>query len=405
MRPIRETIALDEAREMIAGATTPIERVERVGLAEACGRVLAADVVSSMDVPPFARAAMDGYAVVASDTFGASQLGPNVLRLVETVYTGQVPTRAVARGECTEIATGAPMPAGADAVVMVEDTRREGHRVTIGVGAAPGQFINPRASEAAAGEVVIRPGRRLDYRDVAALAAFGHSSVLVYQRPVVAIIPTGDEIVEVSALPRESQIRNSNAWSLAAQVERAGGIPRVSGVARDQIAHTREAVERALDADLLLLSGGVSAGKYDVVEVALAALGAQIVFDRVLIQPGRPLVFGRVRGKFFFGLPGNPASTMVTFELFARAALELLAGQREPALEMPLARLTQDFRHQTGLTRFLPARLGAGGAEVTPVPWSGSSDVPAMARSRVYLVADAGRAEWRAGDLIRVLLR
>jgi molybdopterin molybdotransferase len=396
-----EALTFEEARAAVlrlVGEAAAAPSVERVALEAASGRVLAEDVAADRDVPATARSIRDGYAVRSSDV-------PGALEVIGEVRAGDSFEGRVGRGQAVEIMTGAPVPAGADAVVMVEDTRREGTRVTAGVGAAPGQFINPRASEAAAGEVVIHPGRRLDYRDVAALAAFGHASVSVYRRPVVAIVPTGDEIVEVSELPREFQIRNSNAYSLAAQVERAGGTARVCGVARDQIAHTRETIERALDADLLLLSGGVSAGKYDVVEVALAALGAEIVFDRVLIQPGRPLVFGRVRGKFFFGLPGNPASTMVTFELFARAALELLAGEREPALEMPLARLTQDFRHKTGLTRFLPARLGADGAEVTPLPWSGSSDVPAMARSNVYLVAEAGRAEWRAGDLIRVLLR
>jgi molybdopterin molybdotransferase len=162
---------------------------------------------------------------------------------------------------------------------------------------------------------------------------------------------------------------------------------------------------RGLAADLLLVSGGVSAGKYDVVERALADLGAEFYFDRVLIQPGQPLVFGRVRETFFFGLPGNPASTMATFEVFARAALELLGGQEEVSLRMPLARLTRDFRHKPGLTRFLPARLGADGAEVTPVEWHGSGDVPALTRADAFLVADAGRAEYARGELIRVLLK
>jgi len=204
------------------------------------------------------------------------------------------------------------------------------------------------------------------------LAAFGHGRARVYRKPVVALIATGDEIVEVDESPREFEIRNSNVYSLAAQVARAGGVARILPVARDNDAHTREVIEQGLAADLVLLSGGVSAGKYDVVERVLAALGAEFFFDRVLIQPGQPLVFGCARGKFFFGLPGNPASTMVTFEIFARAALELLSGQEEISLHMPFARLAADFRHKPGLTRFLPASLSADGAEVTPIAWHGS---------------------------------
>jgi len=211
--------------------------------------------------------------------------------------------------------------------------------------------------------------------------------------------------VPVGEIPRDDQIRNSNVYSLAAQVARAGGIPWILPVARDEIAPTRELIERGLDADLLLLSGGVSAGKYDIVERVLAGLGAQFYFDRVLIQPGQPLVFGKARGKFFFGLPGNPSSTMVTFELFARAALQLLGGEEEAALYMPFARLTQDFHHRVGLTRFLPAHLSGDGGKVTPVAWRGSGDVPSLARANAFLVVDAERADWPAGEWIRVLLK
>ncbi len=235
------------------------------------------------------------------------------------------------------------------------------------------------------------------------LAAFGLDQVAVFRRPDVAILATGDEIVEVHEIPREFQIRNSNTWSLAAQVMRAGGIPRILPVARDTFAHTRDSIGKGLECDLLLLSGGVSAGKYDVVEEALGALGAEFLFDRVLIQPGQPLVFGRAAGKFFFGLPGNPSSTMVTFEIFARAALELLAGQEETPLPMPLARLTRDFPQRPGLTRFLPARISLDAPEVTPIEWHGSGDIPALTRANSYLVTDPDRAGYVRGELIRVL--
>jgi molybdopterin molybdotransferase len=245
----------------------------------------------------------------------------------------------------------------------------------------------------------------MDYSDVALLAAVGRTCVEVFRRPEVAIVATGDEIVDVSETPSDFQIRNSNAWSLAAQVARAGGVPRILPIARDTVAHTREIVTQALTSDLLLLSGGVSVGKYDVVEPVLAGLGAEFFFDRVLIQPGQPVVFGRVGATFFFGLPGNPSSTMVTFEIFARAALELLAGQRDTWLPMPFAQLTREFRHRPGLTRFLPAHLSDDGAEVTPVDWHGSGDVPALSRANAYLVADPAQPEYARGEFIRILFK
>ena len=375
-----------------------IPAVEEVALDRAAGRVLAADVAADRDSPALDRSARDGYAVRAADV-------PGELAVIGEVRAGERFAGAVASGQAVEIMTGAPVPEGADAVVMVEETRAANGRVRIDRAAQPAQAINRRGGEAAAGEIVLQAGTRLDYTGIAALAAFGRSRVPVYRCPAVAILSTGDELVAVDQTPEAFQIRNSNSYSLAAQVARAGGAPAILPLARDTAGHTRQAIDRGLEADLLLVSGGVSAGKYDVVEDVLAGCGAEFYFDRVLIQPGQPLVFGRARGKFFFGLPGNPASTMVTFELFARAALDLLAGQTETALAMPWARLTREFRHKTGLTRFLPALLSADGAEVTPVPWRGSGDIPALARANAFLVADAGREAYAAGEWIRVLLK
>ena len=372
--------------------------VETVALDAAAGRVLAEDIAADRDVPALARSVRDGYAVRAADL-------PGELAVIGEVRAGQRFEGEVARGQAVEIMTGAPIPAGADAVAMVEHARRVDGRVSIDGTAQALQFINPQGCEAGAGEIVLHAGKRMDYTDVAMLAAFGRTRVQVFRRPVVAIVATGDEIVEVSRQPAAFQIRNSNAWSLAAQVTRAGGIPRILPVARDTVEHTREIVRQGLASDLLLLSGGVSAGKYDVVEPVLAELGADFYFDRVLIKPGQPLVFGRAGATFFFGLPGNPSSTMVTFEIFARAALELLSGQLETALLMPYSRLTCDFRHRPGVTRFLPAHLSADGAEVTPVKWHGSGDVPALTRANAYLVADPARPEYAGGEFIRVLLK
>ena len=394
-------LTFQQAREAVVTrvrGARPGPAVEEARLEEAAGRVLALDVRADRDAPALARSVRDGYAVRAADV-------PGELWVIGEVRAGERFAGEVGPGQAVEIMTGAPLPAGADAVVMVERATRQDGRVRIEGGAAPRQFINERGCEAAAGAVALPAGMRLDYGGVAALAAFGRERVTVFARPVAAILATGDEIVAVGETPQPFQIRNSNAYALAAQVARAGGEPRMLPIARDNLAHTRELIERGLEADLLLISGGVSAGKYDVVESALSELGAEFFFDRVLIQPGQPLVFGRARGTFFFGLPGNPASTMVTFELFARTALELLGGQEDVALHMPWARLTREFRHRPGVTRFLPALLGADAREITPLAWSGSGDIPAMARANAFLVAEADRAEYARNDPIRMLLK
>ena len=398
-------LTFTEARAMVLDtvrAARNLPPIEEADLQSAMGRVLAEDVAADRDSPAVARSVRDGYAVRAIDL-------PALLKVVGEVRAGGRFRGEVGPGEAVEIMTGAPVPAGADAVVMIEHTSRENGSeaglVRIDRSAEPNQFINAQGCEAKAGEVVLHAGKRLDYADIGMLAAFGCARVKVYRRPEVAIVATGDEIVEVNEAPEEFQIRNSNAYSLAAQVTRAGGVARVLPLARDTVEHTTQVIGEGFTADLLLLSGGVSAGKYDVVEEALASFGAKFYFDRVLIQPGQPLVFGSASGKFFFGLPGNPSSTMVTFEIFARAALELLSGQEETGLYMPSARLTREFHHRIGLTRFLPARLSADGSSVTPVEWHGSADIPALTRANAYLVADPERGEYPAGEWIRVLLK
>ncbi len=372
--------------------------VEAVPLAECPGRVLAEHAAADRDVPALARSVRDGFAIRAADL-------PGELRVIGESRAGARFEGSVRPGEAVEIMTGAPLPEGADAVVMVEHTECSNGRVRIERTAEAGDFINPRGCEAKAGQTILHASVRLDYSHVAMLAALGRDPVAVYRKPSVAVVSTGDELTAVGDAPRDDQIRDSNSFSLAAQVARAGGLPRVLGPARDEEAQARETIGLGLKSDLLLLSGGVSAGRYDVVEAALAALGAEFYFDRVLIQPGQPLVFGRAQGTFFFGLPGNPASTMVTFEVFARTALELIAGQSDVSLLMPYARLAADFRVRPGLTRFLPALLSSDGAEARLLPWSGSGDVPALTRANAYLVTDPERTGYSKGELIRVLVK
>jgi molybdopterin molybdotransferase len=394
------TLDFRQARACVienVSAAQPRPNVEAVMLEDSAGRVLADTVAADRDSPATARSVRDGFAVRSADT-------PGRLRIAGEVRAGDLFTDELRTGEAVEIMTGAPVPAGADAVVMIEHVQREAGDIVVPA-AAPGQFINPRGCEARAGEQLLCAGRRIGFAEVALLAGAGKSVVCVYARPRVAIIATGDEIVEIDERPAPHQVRNSNAHSLAVQARSAGALPEILPVARDNIESTRTLIERGLASDLLLLSGGVSAGKYDIVEEVLGGLGAEFFFDRVLIQPGQPLVFGRARGTFFFGLPGNPASTMVTFEVFARAAIELLGGEAEPRLPVTLARLTQDFRHRPGLTRFLPARLSPDGRELTPIEWHGSSDVPAMARANAFLITEPDRESWKAGDLIEVLVK
>jgi molybdopterin molybdotransferase len=389
-----------EARDCVRRLVGDSSRtsVESVGLASSAGRVLGQDIFADRSYPPFPRSTRDGYAVRSEDI-------PGSLRIVGEVRAGEPATLALHRGECIEIMTGAPAPNGADAVLMVEHAVREGASIKTDRSLKYGENISPAGCEASAGDRVLETGTRLDYAHIAILASVGAAAVSVHRKPRVAMVATGDEIVDITDIPKEYQIRNSNAFSLAAQVERAGGVVASTTLAADTVESLRNALHSAFECDLVLLSGGVSAGKYDLVEVVLAEFDAEFFFTRVLIQPGQPAVFGRAKDKFFFGLPGNPVSTMVTFELFARLALELLAGEKAPRLSLFSAQLSEPFHHKTGLTRFLPAKLSEVGPGVTPVRWQGSGDVFAVGRANAFLVADSDRPSWNAGESIRVLAR
>ncbi len=329
---------------------------------------------------------------------------PGVFRIVGEVKAGGHFDGILRAGEAVEIMTGAPVPQGADSILMIEHAKRTGDEVSTDRPLQPGEHIVVAGSECGSGAVAVWGGTRIDYGHLASLATVGAACVSVFRKPAVAVIATGDELVPIDSTPRNEQIRNSNSHTLAAQIVRAGGAPVVSPPAPDDYDRTRDAIETALaSADLLLLSGGVSAGKYDLVESVLADFGAEFYFDRVRIQPGQPLVFGRVRDRFFFGLPGNPLSTMVTFELFARAALDIIGGCTDTPLPITWARLTAPFRHKSGLTRFLPARLETG--DVTHIRWQGSGDVFALARANVFLIAREDREFWNTGESIEVLAR
>ena len=395
------TFSFEQARACVlaeARARRALPAAETIATLDAAGRVLAEDISTDRDYPPFARSARDGFAVRAVDM-------PGEFEVIGEVRAGDVFHGRIGPRQAVEIMTGAPLPDGADAVVMVEHVTRDSSTMRTDRTHQPGDNFNARGVEATQGTVVMRRGRKLGFAEIALLATVGRDRVSVYRKPRVAILPTGDEIVNVAETPQPFQIRNSNAWSMAVQAARAGAEPVILPIARDNYESTHALVTQGLECDLLLLSGGVSAGKYDIVERVLADCGAEFFFTRVLIQPGQPLVFGHARGKLFFGLPGNPASTMVTLEIFARAAIELLCGLDEPMLPLLQTRLAREFKQKTGLTRFLPAFVSSDGASVEPLGWQGSGDVAAISRANAFLVTDPDREQWAAGDLIQVLLK
>jgi molybdopterin molybdotransferase len=404
-------LSFEDARRRVeqAAAGVPPPAAERCGLLLAAGRVLAESVLADRDFPPFARATRDGYAVRSADVAGV----PARLMLVGEVRAGGPPQDLeVKAGQAVEIMTGAPVPAGADAVVMVEYTSRVSDTVEIQCSIAAGENFVPAGAEARRGEVLLSPGTRLTPAAIAIAGSCGRHQLLVYQRPRVAILSTGDELVDIAAEPAPNQIRNSNSYSLAAQVHAAGGVPAVLPIAPDNLERLRRLVEQGLASDLLLLSGGVSVGKYDLVEQVLGQLGAEFFFTGAHIQPGRPVVFGRAPARpgalptYFFGLPGNPVSTMVCFDLFARPMVDALAGATPRPLTFTQARLKSDVKVKTGLTRFLPALLSGEyeRSQVELVKWQGSGDMAATARANCYLVVPPDGERLAAGEMVSLLL-
>ncbi len=392
--------ALSIVQQKISRAN-PRPSMETVRLDQARGRVLAEEVSADRDLPPFHRAIRDGFALRAADLTAP----PVVLQCVGEVPAGRSFQEEVTQGQCVSIMTGAPLPAGADAVVMVEHTRRLDGEIEIQRQVRQWENVVLQGSEAALGARVLPCGRRLQAAEIGLLATVGKASVKVYRQPSVAILPTGDEVVPVEQRPQWFQIRNSNAVTLAAQVTAAGGAPVQFGIAPDRKDVLGEMIEQGLESGLLLLSGGVSMGKFDLVEEALAELGAEFFFQGTAIRPGKPLVFGRVRDRFFFGLPGNPVSTFVTFELFVRPALALLGGA---VFEPPVflrARLAKPCRQKTGLTMFMPARVWVENRDpvVELVGWQGSGDLVGIAAANCFLVIHPDQTELAAGDWVDIM--
>ena len=377
--------------------------IESVALLESLQRVLAEPVSLDCDQPPFGRSMRDGYALRAEDV----QSAPVALQCIGEVRAGEMTETALRSGETMHIMTGAPVPEGANAVVMVENTdRRSDGRVQVLKPVKAGDNIAPKGSERRAGDTVLRPGRRISTFEAAVLASAGKAAVLVYRRPVVAILATGDELVAVEAVPRAGQIRNSNSFSLYGQVLKSGGIPLILDTAGDNLAELRRQIQRGLESDVLLVSGGVSMGKYDLVEPVLEELGVRVHFESVSMRPGKPTVFATWNDRWVFGLPGNPLSTFVSFELFVRPVLRALQGL--PAADLPVVRglLQADVVERSGRSAFLPARVssGSGMLEISPVNWKGSADVFGAVESNGLLIVPAQSGRLTRGETVEALL-
>jgi molybdopterin molybdotransferase len=382
---------------------------EMLPLLAAMGRVLAQPVTADRDQPPFRRSTRDGFAGRADEL-----AADNSLHVTGQIRAGEPAGNIkLGPGQAVEIMTGAPVPEGADCVVMIEhvvyDPTGKSVRIAPGRVIHAGDNIVPTGAEARSGDVVLPAGLRLEPRHIAVAAASGNANLRVFSRPRVAVLATGDELVEVDEAPLGHQIRNSNSYSLAAQVAEAGGEPLRHDIVADRRDAIEAAIRESLDADLLLLSGGVSMGRYDFVEEVLLAMGAEFFFTGALIQPGRPVVFGRLPHaggrRYFFGLPGNPVSTLVTFALFVEPLLAALAGRTASAPRFVQAELAKEVRVKSGLTRFLPAILNAElPPRVTAVGWQGSGDLAATATTNCYLVVPPDRDVLTVGETVSILL-
>lgn len=401
VRPIRETIPLDEARALLLEAALPIERTERVAIRDAQGRVIAAAPVSTLDVPPFDRAAMDGYAVIAEDTFGASSFDPKVLRSIETVFTGEVARQRVTRGTCIQIATGAPLPEGADAVVMVEEIERRGDdEVRVLTPVYPRQHVGRRGADIAAGQTLLASGDLLTPSRVGALAAIGLTDVEVFARPRVAIISTGSEIVEPGQPLAPGQLYDINRFTLSSIVAAHGGVPIAYPAVGDDLTALTAVATSTESEDILVFSGGSSVGEHDLVIDVIAALG-DVIFHGIAVKPGKPTTFGRIGRRPVFGMPGYPTSCLSNGYMLLVPLLRRIARLPEyqpHTVRLPLARRIVST---TGRHQFYTVRIEDG----TAVPaFKASGDITSMAHADGYIEIPAHTDIVEAGEIVAVKL-
>jgi len=400
MKPIKETIPLEEARQLIAEACRPIDRTERLRIVDANGRVAAADVLSTRDVPPFARAGMDGFALRAEDTFGASRYEPKTLRVIDKVYTGQVPTKSIEPGTAIEIATGAPMPQGADAVVMVEETEKAGTDVRVLTPVYPRQNVGRQGADIVVGQTVIARGWVLNPSRIGAIAALGVGDVEVYAKPTVAILSTGNEIADPGEELRPGQIYDVNKFTLSTIIQEHGSVPSPFSTAQD----TMEALEQAIDAcascDVLVFSGGSSVGERDLILDVIGRKG-EIVFHGIAVKPGKPTVFGTINGKPMFGMPGYPTSCLSNAYMLLVPALRSMARLQPRHTQTVSLPLGQRIVSTTGRHQFYTVKIVDG--EAMPA-FKASGDITSMSQADGYIEIAAQTDIVEKGETVDVKL-
>ncbi|HZN08585.1 MAG TPA: gephyrin-like molybdotransferase Glp [Pyrinomonadaceae bacterium] len=398
-------IAVAEAIQIVRQQTVPLG-TEHIDLPSALGRVLAQEIVADSDLPPFNRAQMDGYAVRAADTLNA----PVRLRIVGESAAGKGWHNQIDEGEAVRIMTGAPVPEGADSVQQVELTHelKDGTVVELLASVETGRSVVKRGAEIRAGEVILRPGVTINASMMAVLAAFGYAQVEVARKPRVAVLATGSELVGIDEQPAQDQIRDSNNYSIAAYAELAGATVKRFPLTRDETSLlTRQIKEASDNCDVVVTSGGVSMGVYDVTKNALKELNAEIFFERVALRPGKPIVFARLpNGTLMFGLPGNPVSVSVTFNLFTRTALLAMQGVNEPSLRQETVVLARAIKGTMDRESYLPAQLTTnddGELIAFPLKWGGSSDFVSFALTTALVIIPAGVKSVEAGSLLKAV--
>jgi molybdopterin molybdotransferase len=398
-------ISVDEALRVVLENVAPLG-IERVSIIEAIGRVIAEDVHAPRDIPGFDNSAMDGYAVRAADLEGASESSPVRLKVLQTVGAGVMPSMRVTTGCTVRTMTGAPIAPGADAIVPVERTRGSETEVEVVSAVEKGAFIRPRGEDLKAGELVISQHKTLTAADVGMLASLNRAMVDVFRRPRVAIVATGDELVDVDTVPQGAQVVNSSAYALAAAIRESGGEAIMLKVARDRTEEVRERLAEALAFDVVLTTGGVSVGQFDHVKVVLDQLGLRQLFHGVAQKPGRPLKFGTIGGRPIFGLPGNPVSTMVCFYLYVRPALRRMTGRSDLGLPRVIARCSEDIRKANNLTEFVRVTLARRDGELyaTPTGNQSSGVLSSLSRAHGLLVGTRQLNVIKRGSQAAVLL-
>ncbi|HWR21106.1 MAG TPA: gephyrin-like molybdotransferase Glp [Verrucomicrobiae bacterium] len=397
---MKTLLGLEEGMRIVMDAAQPIERTEQVALLEAAGRVLSEEICASMDVPPFARAAMDGYAVRAEDTFGAGNFSPKILELIEVIHAGESARRSVRPGSCIQVATGAPMPEGADAVVMVEDTELDSAKVKVYKPVYPQQHASPMGEDIPQGSLVLQRGVRLDPSKIGVLAALGLQEVGVYQKPKVAVIPSGNEILMPGEVLSPGKIYDINSYTLSALINENGGLPHIFPIMKDTLESTISTIREALAYDLIVLSGGSSVGERDMMLEAVQRMG-ELKFHGIAVKPGKPTLCGIVEGHLLLGMPGYPTSCLTNGYGILAPALRKMARLSQRTLASLKAPMSRRYTSTIGRHQYLPVRLDAG--EVVPA-FKESGAITSMADAEGYIEIPANVDLLEKGEVVAVLL-